>query len=1158
MALKIKDGWIERAAYVVVGLAAVVLVGIFTWLDLTAPLNLRRPVPSPDGNAFAYFERLEGALGNGEGVHNLIISTPQGRMLARYPMEPGELSWSNAGHLMVVRERQSQATVVPNTGGSFIVLTSLALSPGTEPRWARSGTKLAYVRSGSSGPEIVVYDLLQTLPSLVSLPADFQLVHPVLLFWSPGGQELYFLNTEGKEVVLYKSQVLFGSAQAIARSGPGWGGPAQGLPEISPDGTKIYLPRPLHSVIDADTGATMWNLPADAGALWSPWSVDGAQLFYSRADSPGRIFSHEFSTQADRVLLSDVPSNGFFSNDLRSYFYRVRLFRRPNTLGSRLREWLAPDWGWQHVDMVTRIAQPLGRSEVWPWEMTRGGLILMSRDDFSRVRYGLYDPSARTLSDFRFPIDREIVVRQFKSRFLMLLTIALYGMLGMFVFMARPSSAPARALYILSIVMMVMFTSFDTTHSLFSVYAPWNLGMGEAQFGALGWEPLLARSLLMQDQILLSFLTLALLPPALLRFTVVFPEGNRFLAPRKAIQAPLYVIAFLPAIGILAALTSYRVPEGIRPLAAGLTMIGGGVTMGTAFLALLYNLHYPPDRRARDQVRWVALAFAAPVVGGSVLIGANFFSGNLLGESAQHFLGVFNATGWSLLGLFSPLAIGYALLAHKLFDIHLLLRRTVHYSLLMTVVVSVYILLVGGLSWAIAGSLGSPPTFVIVISTLLTAVILTPARRRLERLIDRTFARDQFNFHETLQSFAHGLTNILDRQTLASVTSKTVRRAMKAQSFYFFVLDRHSRKLRLTNPEGGVRKGAARLEFDPGEPLCRYLVERGHPFEVEVSPYDPKLIPIFQTAADRLSALQAAVIFGLVRRRELAGLMVLGGKTSGEFYNSEELALLQTVADQAAIALENTVLFEEVSQDREVGKEMEIAGESPGQVFPGAIPRMAACQIAGRSVAAHSVSGDYYDVLELPGGRVGLAIGDVSGKGTSAAVLMASLQRLLRAQDPSEKSPADLVRRINRQLFASSRGAKYCTFFYGAYNEVDRRLEFVNAGHNSPLVLGPKGVLFLESTGVPLGLFAETSHDVRSVVLEHGATVIFYSDGITEARDGQGILFGVDRLVASAKRARELDAPRMLDAILSDVREFTGSARAEDDRTLVILKVKAA
>jgi serine phosphatase RsbU (regulator of sigma subunit) len=1153
--VKNRGTWVAPALYLVGGLASVGLVVVLAWFDLTVPLNLRQPVVSPDGAYFAYFDSVGGGWGESNSTHDLIISTFQGEIVAQYPMEPGIISWSSAGHLMVMHPRQNQATLVPSAAKTFVVLTSLALSPGTEPRWALSGTKLGFVRSGVAGPEISIYDLLQTQASLVPLPASLHLDHPILLFWSPGGQELYFLNTEEKQAVLYKVDLVSGEAQPIAKSPLAWSGWVPGLPEMSPDGTKIYLPQPLHSVIDAATGATLWTLPREGKVLWSPWSSDGTHLYYSRSDMPGRVYAHDFSGNPDQVLLTDAPSNGFFSEDSGSYFFRIRPSPGPGKYESRLREWLRKDWGWRHVDTVTKIALPMEREELWPGTTTRQGMIQMSRDDYSRVRYGLYDPSARTLSEFHIPTDRLDVRRQFDSRVIILMTVGLYGLLGFFVFLARPRSAPARALYVLSLVLMLLFISLDLARTLYEVYALRGHESADRAIAALGWTPLLPRADFMRDQWFLFLAILAGLPPALLRFSVAFPEGNRFLAPRRNLQIPLYVVASLPACAVLASLTSYQLPEAIRPLMLGLTVIGGGAAMGIAFLALLYNLRHPPDRRARDQVRWVVAAFSFPVLGLIVLAAVNGLLTNMQGKHWQAVLSVLSTTALSSICLFTPLAIGYALLAHKLFDIHLLFLRTVRYTLLTGTVVVVYLLLVGGLSWIIAGSLGKPSILVFVIATILTAIILAPARNRMERLIDRSISREHFDFSETLQSFAEGLPNIVDRQILATVTSQTVRGAMKAQTFYLFTLDRRAKKFHIEKSERGLPPGIAELEFDPAEPLCKHLVEHGRPFEVEVSPYDVKLIPIIQSASDRLAKLHAAVIFGLVRRQELVGLMVLGGKTTDEFYNSEDLQLLQTVARQAAVALENTELLEEVTQGREAGKDLEIAEGS--QFFPGAVPETEGCEIAGRTIAARSVGGDYYDFLELPGRRVGLAIGCVSGKGVAASVLMTSLQGQLRDEAASAKNLAALVRRINRQLYVSFPGAKYCTLFYSVYDPSVRRLEFINAGHNPPLVLGPRGIRYLASTGVPLGLFAEATHDVRLATLEHGATLVLFSDGVTSARDKQGELFGLDRLMASVARAAGLDAAGMVERILDDVRKFTDAWPTTEDRTVVVLKVTA-
>jgi serine phosphatase RsbU (regulator of sigma subunit) len=1151
----------------VTGLLALAFVLVLTWFDVSIPLNLRRPMVSPDGDYFAYFDRAGPGAGKGHG-DDMIVSTAGGEIVARYPMVPGTISWSNAGHLMVERDEQSQATLIPNAAGSFVILATFPLSVGTHLLWARSGTKFAYVQKGKSGLQITVYDLLQTQASSVPLPAGVSLNQPILLFWSPGGQDLYFANTQGKESVLYKANAMTGEAVAVARSQVPWESVFPGLPAISPDGRRIYLPQPRRSVIDADTGQMLWTLPPDARALWSPWSIDGAAFYFSRSAEPGQIYVHDFAKDTDREMLSGVTPNGFFSDDGETYLYKDRANLGPAGYVARLREWLRRDRGWKQADVSTRTVSSLGGVELWPGAVARGGLIPASRDDYFRVRYGVFDAKTRTFQGFHVPTDRDDVRSNVDSRASLLLAVALYGLLGFFVFLARPASAPARALYILTLILMLLFISLDLARSLQAAYGQANLQARDLEFAALGWVPLLPRARWLADQFPLFLVILSCVPPALLWFSMHFPERGRFLAGRQVMRGLLYVAAFLPLAATLASVFQSSSFREARYVLGGIAAGSGTLVIGMAFLALLYNHRHPPDRRAREQVRWVLIAFSVPVVGSLLLLAVSLAGSptggpvgrSFAGADVRYLHGVLSTASLGPLWLFTPLAIGYALLAHKLFNIQLLFQRTLRYSLLTGVVAAVYIVLVAGMSWAIYGSLGKPSMIVLVVATLLTAIILAPARSRLERVIDRNLSREHFDFQETLQSFAQGLPGILDRRTLATVTNRTLRAAMKTQTFHLFALDRATGKLRWENTAEISGRSAhpnprGEVEFEPTEPLCRYLVEKGRPFEVEVSPYDPKLIPIFQSAADRLSSLRAAIVFGLVWRRELVGIMALGDKITDEFYNAEDIRLLQIVARQAAIALEKTEVFAELDRKMEAAQDISPVSESVARLVPATAPQLKGCEVAGRSLAAEPAGGDYYDFLALPGDKVGVAVATVSSSGESASSLKASVQSLLRSEGDSTKDLPALVRKINRQLFSSFRGAKYCTLFYCVYDPHERRLEYVNAGHNPPLVVGPKGFRLLGSTGVPLGLFTETTHDARLTTLEQGAMLVLYSDGATSARDSTGQPFGLDRLMASVTHAGGLDASGMVEKILEDIREFAGQLLLEEDRTLVVLKV---
>ncbi len=1121
-----------------------------------APLHLRHPVPSVDGEYFAYFVLAERGSRAQQGSYDLIIARRQGSLVVSIPTTPGIVLWSNAGHLVIVNETRSEAKLVANAMGRFPVLADLALSPGAEPQWSRDGNKLALRRTGPAGDELAIYDVQQAQSLRVPLPPSFRLRQTRLLFWSPGSEYLFFLNEEGDETVLDRLEVSSGEVRRLARGFPRERLLGSDIPRISADGTKIHLPRPLNSVIDAEAGETLWALPGDARVLYSPWSADGRQLFYWREAEPSQIYAYDFSSQSNGVVLSGVQPNGFFTRDGQSYFYRSLPGPAVYGAGSTLREWLQELWGWQHVDMVTQSSQPLRRVELWPWQQTLDGSILAREDHYTRVRYGLYDPNGRFLSEYVFPTHQEEVDGNLRSQRLALFAVAFYVLLGFAVFLIRSRSAPARAFYILTLLAAGILAARTTLNLVTPLVPrfPYRVALGEIT--GLGWWTPCSLARLLAETLGPGLIYLwALVPPAALYLFTVFPERNKFLASRRALWPPLFGAALVPLIAVLMV---RQPPEAVQLVGFRLLWIAGSVVLATALAALVLNLRWPPDRRARDQVRWVTAALALALVGGLFLFVVHSVSERLSEGAWQRPLTLLETVTSVFVGLLAPLTIGYALVAYKPFDIRLLVRRCTRYSFVVGSAGVLYLLLVAGITWAAGGSFTRPPTAAWVVPVVVTSVLFALAWKPLGDFIDRTFDRVGYGFRERLEDLGRRLPQILDRQSLVATLGERIQIEMGSTRFHLFLLDRRTNKLRPQPGKGGLPSVPKEVEFHPQEPLCRYLLQVERPFEVEVSPYNPKLIPILRSAADRLGRLRGALILGLKRRHELLGLIVLGPKASDEFYNSEELDLLMRVTNQAALAFENIELFEDIARDRELRKELEDASEMQAQLLPSVVPLLSTGQVTGRCLPSRAVRGDYYDLLSLPMRKVGLAIGDVSGKGMSASLLMANLQGLVRSQAPTAESLEELMRRINRQIYHSSLGAKYCAFFFGVYDDTKRGLEFVNAGHNPPLLLTSQGTRFLESTGVPLGLFPEAAHESRHESLEPGSILILYSDGVSEARNGRGELYGLGRLTDVVKRFRESGVDRIADRLLADVSDFMAGAPVEDDQTLVLLKVNPA
>lgn len=1153
MVERMKSSLISRLAFLTGGLIVLLLVAVLLWAGCTVPLVLRLPVPSLDGKYFAYFNPVESDEPGQKPGHDLIVSTPRGQLMARLRVDAGSIHWSNADHLTIVNEGRTEAALIANSGGRLTILTRIALRPGAEPCWSRDGNKLACVRPGPAGDQVAIFDIQQPQALVVPLPTGFHLRQSKLLFWSPGSEDLFLLNEESQDVVLEKVGVLNGKVQSLATGVASAKAARLALPQVSPHGTKIYLPPPRHCVIDAQTGETLWALPADADALRSPWSAEGRWLFYFRQQDLSAIRAHDLASASDQVVVTGVQPGGFFTADGRSYFYR-KLF--PSGPGLSWREWREKSWGWQRVDLATQSSQPLGRMELWPWQQTLDGSILARQDDYTRVRFGLYDPDGGGLEEYVFPTAQEDLSRQIEAHRFILLTVGLYVLLALAVFWKRPGSAPARAFCVFAFLLVALFAGQSLLSSLpsFQMASPFPATIGETQ-GLDWWRMTTLPPLLLRKAAFVVLLLWALLPVALLHLAFVFPERSRLLAGRGGLRLALYGVGLLPLVAVL---MTRSAPNLLKVPVWGFLILGGGVVLGVWGVTLLHSYRHPADPRTRDQVRWTTMVLGLAVGGGLLLLLERSLARLLAGEESQQLLNLVRTAALALPCWIAPSALAYAVAARKPYNLRLLVRRSIRHAFTALPALVLFLLLWGGLSWVTSGALVRLSLPVVAMAVLVTVLLTMPFRGRLRRFADRTFDRLGYDFRERLLDFARGLPHLLDRQTLVARLGDTLPAAVGARHLYLFVLDRRAKKFRLQPGKGDLSSAARGVEFDPAEPLCRYLLEKDCPFEVDVSPYSSELISIFRPAADRLGELAAGVVFGLKRRHELLGLLVMGAKTAGEFYNAEELDLLRIIAREAAVALENIDLFEEVARDRELRRELEDASEVQVQLFPTVVPRLASGQFAGRCVLARSACGDYYDFLELPERKVGLAIGDVCGRGMSASLLMATMQGLLRTQAPTAKNLGELARRINRHLYASTGGAKFCTLFYGVYDDVKRRLEYLSAGHNPPLVLTAQGVRFLDSTGLPLGLFPEITHNPRAESLEPGTLVALYSDGIIEARDSRGEFYGIHRFVSAVSRVREADAERVVTRILGDVHDFTAGAPIEDDLTLVVLKVNPA
>ena len=285
------------------------------------------------------------------------------------------------------------------------------------------------------------------------------------------------------------------------------------------------------------------------------------------------------------------------------------------------------------------------------------------------------------------------------------------------------------------------------------------------------------------------------------------------------------------------------------------------------------------------------------------------------------------------------------------------------------------------------------------------------------------------------------------------------------------------------------------------------------------------------------------------------GVLYLDSREKGTLLSRTARAALQTLAAEAAVAIENARLYREAMEKARIDEEMRVASQIQQALLPPPHRAGGFFEAYGTSISSRRIGGDFFDYLDLPDGRFGVALGDVAGKGAPAALLATMLQGILTGQAAVATGPADTLARVNKGLLARAVEARFATVFFGILG-ADGALVYSNAGHNPPIVVSASGVRRLEAGGLVLGLFAQASYDQDTVQLAPGDIVVIFSDGVSEAANVDGEEFGDARIVEAISPVRGEAPQAVLQALLEAVKTFRGPAPQNDDVTALVVRYR--
>lgn len=340
------------------------------------------------------------------------------------------------------------------------------------------------------------------------------------------------------------------------------------------------------------------------------------------------------------------------------------------------------------------------------------------------------------------------------------------------------------------------------------------------------------------------------------------------------------------------------------------------------------------------------------------------------------------------------------------------------------------------------------------------------------------------------------------------------------------------------------------IEIPHGDILESILLSAGGP--VDVSSIDAT-----SSTIERVREAGIELIIPLIGQGELLGALYLGPRLSDQPYSTDDRRLLGNLASQVAPAMKVAQLVREQqaeAKERErIQQELEVAALIQQTLLPKELPSIEGWGVDAFYRPARAVGGDFYDFIEIGQGRLGVVIGDVTDKGVPAALVMATCRSMLRAAAQRHDSPGAILADVNENLVPEIPPAMFVTCLFAIIDTSGGKVVFANAGHNLPYVRSADGVAELRATGMPLGLMPAMTYDEKTYTLEPGEVMVLTSDGITEAHNDQGEMYGFSRLIGRvAKKTKDDD---VVAALVGDLERWTGSeAEQEDDITLVVVR----
>ena len=489
-------------------------------------------------------------------------------------------------------------------------------------------------------------------------------------------------------------------------------------------------------------------------------------------------------------------------------------------------------------------------------------------------------------------------------------------------------------------------------------------------------------------------------------------------------------------------------------------------------------------------------------------------------------------------------SIAWAIYKYQFLNIRMVIRRGLVSFFIAVFLVVLFMLIYGQTKSLLATIIDTDVPVFEILFLLIAVSFFQPLTKIFTGVLDKLFHQDSFS-NENLTIISRELLSTIHPEAIYKNILPPVQSYIGAKRLNLFISENNILK-------DNYHETNSDTSFSKDKEFGKILLDVG-----KATTVDQMRVQLSDlTELDNLQKLEVELIFPVINRNSLVGIMLLSVKSDGESYLRREIEILEILSLQMGIALENIRLYKIAQSQRLLQEELSVASHIQRMLLPLEIPTDKSFAIASINIPSKEVGGDYHDFIRLPENKLGIAIGDIAGKGIPGAILMSNLQASLRANAPVYQDPAAVVSEVNRLLARTTSSEKYATFLYAVFDKDNKTLKMCNAGHNYPILKRAKSKCeVIKRVNPIIGVDEKIAYNSFEIKLGRDDMVVFYTDGITEALNVNTEEYGEERLIDFINNTKDNDVQQIKNRLYDDIITFTMGTSQYDDITFIVLQV---